>query len=523
MSSIDSVTTGGGGVVTTADSSGTMLLKTAGVTAITIDASQNVTIPYKQSGIGAVTRTVASKLNDTVSVKDFGAVGDGVTDDTAAIQAAINSVGIGGGGGVYFPYGTYKVTSTLTVAYNNVSFIGANQRGALLYSTTNNTKILSVTGTWFTLRDMSFDYSTTPISGAVAIYLASQNTTLDNFTVFKSYIGLQLGNGTLGSCGAARVSNFQILSHVDAGIYGYGSLDCFFSNGVINAANATNAANGNIHLLNANEAFVMENVDMLLGVYAIVTDASSYTSSNRTAYSKFSNVFFDSSSQGTYLNNLVQTSFIGCWFSNGRTGPGYFGCSLNQSDEISFVGCEFSNCGGGGLNIAASAKRTKVIGCTVESNSFTAGAGVAHGIVIAANTSDFIITNNHCHNGLFPGTQGYGILINSNVTNFIVKDNNLLGNASGAMAVGTLGAGGVITDNLGFAPGMTIPTVTASPFTYTAGPYNETVYITGGTISAITVGGQGVFASSEKTIELAPNEPVIITYSVAPTVRSMRH
>jgi hypothetical protein len=53
-------------------------------------AIQSTKLAFIQNGTGAVTRTVESKLRDVVSVKDFGAVGNGVADDTAALTAMFN-------------------------------------------------------------------------------------------------------------------------------------------------------------------------------------------------------------------------------------------------------------------------------------------------------------------------------------------------------------------------------------------------------------------------------------------------
>jgi len=88
----------------------------------TVDTDSGV-VNYNQGGTGAQTRTVESRLRDFVSVKDFGAVGNGVTDDTAAIQAALTNAFNNGGGNVFVPAGEYITTSPLIIR-SNVSFFG---------------------------------------------------------------------------------------------------------------------------------------------------------------------------------------------------------------------------------------------------------------------------------------------------------------------------------------------------------------------------------------------------------------
>ena len=65
------------------------------------------------------------KLNDVVSVKDFGAVGDGVTDDTSAIQTCINANQTAQ---IVFPSGTYKVSSAILLTDSS----GHNFQGSLV-------------------------------------------------------------------------------------------------------------------------------------------------------------------------------------------------------------------------------------------------------------------------------------------------------------------------------------------------------------------------------------------------------
>lgn len=91
------------------------LVSLAGIETLTNKSIPESTnrLEFIPSGTGAVSTTIQSKLRESVSVKDFGAVGDGVADDTAAINnwlahiVANNKIGI-------VPAGTYRFTSQIS-------------------------------------------------------------------------------------------------------------------------------------------------------------------------------------------------------------------------------------------------------------------------------------------------------------------------------------------------------------------------------------------------------------------------
>lgn len=83
--------------------------------------------------VGGTSRTFRERGYDVKNVKDFGAVGDGVADDIVAIQAAVDYTtspySTANRGVIFFPVGTYKITSAITFEYSastkRIAFIGA--------------------------------------------------------------------------------------------------------------------------------------------------------------------------------------------------------------------------------------------------------------------------------------------------------------------------------------------------------------------------------------------------------------
>lgn len=183
----------------------TYLITSVGTTDfVAIGAAANVTgIHFTATGIGSGTgtaeysRTVQDKLRETVSVKDFGAVGDGVTDDTVAIQAALTA-----SNNVTFPDGSYLISSGITKTDDNVTIDFGNA-----------TIINGGAGYTFTFGVLDDTYQNEGLTIIGGYFTQSNPSTASNL----NYILVQaIKNFTIKDCVMSNVSNGGITVYAGA-------------------------------------------------------------------------------------------------------------------------------------------------------------------------------------------------------------------------------------------------------------------------------------------------------------------
>ncbi|WP_260209577.1 glycoside hydrolase family 55 protein [Lactiplantibacillus pentosus] len=87
--------------------------------------------------------------------EDFNAIGDGNTDDTTALQNALNAANEDGGGTVYLPVGTYLITTSLTV-YSNTTLQGASQNATIIVQNGLSAHVASKDANYISINDITF-------------------------------------------------------------------------------------------------------------------------------------------------------------------------------------------------------------------------------------------------------------------------------------------------------------------------------------------------------------------------------
>ena len=149
------------------DSKGSMVYNFSDGTGISPDSCG---VTYNPPFTGGVAYPVCEKLAQTVSVKDFGATGDGVTVDTAAIQAAIDAVAPLGKA-IYFPSGVYITTQTVGLTKNDTQqfglhIVGENNIYTEIKANHSAGAVLALNRSFGSVSDIALTASTSRNTGA---------------------------------------------------------------------------------------------------------------------------------------------------------------------------------------------------------------------------------------------------------------------------------------------------------------------------------------------------------------------
>jgi hypothetical protein len=455
-------------------------------------------VTYNQGATGAVTRSVLSKLQDTVSVTDFGAVGDATTDDTVAIQAAINS----GARRVIAPSGrTFRITDTLVInrPYRFQLDFGMSSLRMDDPSGTKDHILIGddVTQRFFFLRNISFNRVQAATSGYAINCQYVGVSEISNCRIFGNntiYNGIRIWRGII-----VNIFNNYIDNVVNRGIYleGQGS----GGNRTVDISIRENRIDGGVNALYTWDwvegIFVRDNIFYNQSGNCVNLDASNNTN-GRFSVKIQENDLDTSGGIGLYVDKINNIQVTGNWISNNdgnciELGPEVSGCQINanmmypKANGVAIDGADVRLTGNlilGGLTsvvINSAATRPSVVGNTLGNSQYAVNINNANGVLVANNYLQGLSL------GGFQNTTGTG--------------NTIIGN-QGDSTAGTPAA----------------ITVTTSPFTYTCGPRPEFVSIHGGTVSGITIGGLTVATATGRGFMLAPGQAIVVTYSSAPTM-----
>jgi hypothetical protein len=134
---------------------------------LSVDASGNINGLVQATG-STTARSLANRFADVVNVKDFGAVGDGVADDTAAIQNAVNYCATAFIRNLFFPNGTYNVSSQILIRQGAVTTSSAS--GSDIHFMPDNAKFTIYSPAGATIKATAvmqsvFKFNPTTVSG----------------------------------------------------------------------------------------------------------------------------------------------------------------------------------------------------------------------------------------------------------------------------------------------------------------------------------------------------------------------
>lgn len=465
---------------------------------------------YRQSS-GATARTFVSVIGERcVSVKDFGATGDGSTDDTTAVQNAISQVASLGGGIVLFPYGTYAITG-VSITNVGVCLQGTGRLSVIKNTSTSASAITINVGSAIDckafIRDLAITASTTS-SGKGILLTNGDRMLIDDVAVSLHRTGIDHS-----AVSFTKVRDCVIVS-TDGNAAGIG----------IKTGTSSITSNCQVHETTTNGTGITLN-----GSPCLVTGCTVAACSVGFAFTN---------SQARAINCTSIGSTTGATISGSANNCEIIGFNGGKPIAITgSTGCLVQSCFSGTISADSTSDRTRIIGnslaassditlstadyCVVQGNTIVSGqitdGGVGNvisgntvaksgGTAIATTGTGAIVMNNHVYSSTtgIAATSGSGVISGNtfrNTTTGISASNqdswSIIGNLGGNtnttdIALGTSTkvslqgnvvesiTGGVSTPGSGFLAGITNTTDATStpnwtPTTPIAGAVNPQI------------------------------------------------
>jgi hypothetical protein len=488
---------------------------------------------FLQSGTGAITRTIQNKLRDTISVKDFGAVGDGVADDTAAIQAAVDYASTFSEGAlIYFPAGKYVLNNTVTVIKSNVIIEGDGAGNTWIINGQTNAPAIKFgdgVSTYNRNGVISLAFSqksgVAPVAGNCGLLVQKcSNFDFEKLQVFQFpaalYDGIILDNVT-----QSYMDTIGIQNCTNRGLYFFNqTFDIYMSNGRCDAC---------AYGIEFRDCQGIQGANWT--AYGNTVNAYRFTTSGSADNNQFfflTNYIGDTSGEHNWkIEQLSLSTLTSCWAATQLvpvTGGAFDGFNLSGGDveDINFNGCTAIANNRHGMNIDF-ARGVQINGGFYGSNfkpSAFGGLGARNGLsgtgsgLVIGAASDRVLVNG----GKFENNADWGIDIVAGATKVQIQGAEMRFNVTGQVRnnANASTAEARIFNVAGYNPlgFISAPAVPASGTAVTnLTGVDVMVYLVGGTLTGnVEINGHGVLAVTNVPYFVPAGSTIKVTYSAAP-------